>query len=190
MDLKFRRLDEVASTSIASVPAGATVAEAVASSGEAQWVVVIDADRHPVGLARTADLRKADNVPQISSLVSGPLVMLPGSQTVAEAVRDKRFTAYTGMMTEILGIVVMADDGSQPLGVWSGPEFDQYLVAGVRGSVDTGLGGTVGIDTLTQRCHYTEAGTACSSTQEFAEEPDEMPDCSNPDHLTAHKFVW
>jgi hypothetical protein len=94
------------------------------------------------------------------------------------------------MMTEILGMVVVTDDGSRPFGVWSGPEFNRYLIASVRGSIDTKLGGTVGIDNLTQRCRYTEDVKACTSTEEFAEMPDEMPSCDNPDHLEAHKFVW
>jgi hypothetical protein len=190
MDLELRRLDEVASASVASVSTRATVSDAATASADVAWVVVTGTDQRPVGLVPAVDLKDADGAVEVGTLVSGPLVMQPGRRTVGEAIRDTRFTAHKGMMTEILGIVVVTDDGSQPLGVWSGPEFNQYLITGVRGSIDTKLGGAVGIDNLTQRCRYTEGVRACTSTEEFAEMPDDMPSCANPDHLAAHKFVW
>jgi CBS domain-containing protein len=190
MDLKFKRLDEVATKQIRSVPAGATVSDALAASGDAHWVVLTGVDQRPVGLVPAADLHEADGTQKVSSLFSGPLVVQRGRSTVAEAVRDARFTAHEGMLTEIRGLVVVTDDGTEPIGVWSGPDFNQFLVAGVRGFIDTQLGGVVGIDNLVQRCRFAEDGKTCSSTQEFAEMPDEMPDCANPDKLTDHKFVW
>lgn len=192
MSLDPERLADVADDNFASVPDSTTAGTAAVHAGSAEWVVVTGDGHEPVGLLRRTQLSRAAAGQPVGELVKRPVIVLPQELTVAQTLASWPVREFAGAETEVDGVIVVAGDG-RPVGVLPGG-LDQYrVITRGPGSVDAGLGGTIGVGRIVRTCRFTDPVSAvkCTCRRSFAgPPPSPLPDCRNPAHLTQHLFVW
>jgi hypothetical protein len=195
MDERARKLADLASRDISTVSGSATVRDTRANAADVSWVVVTD-DEQPVGVVSRKRLARAEDDQRIGDLIGHPAIVLPAHLSVAESLRSWSFHDLMHELTELDGVIVLADDDS-PIGVWAGPDLDRFLPKVItRGSnsfSDTGLpGGITGIGRLIRLCRFIEqpTHTACAARRSFSAKPVPLPACKNPLQLTPHNFGW
>jgi hypothetical protein len=160
----------------------------------AEFITVSAAER-PAGAAAVWTVVVADGAP-VSAIAPGAVVP-PGAAlppvVVAAADLDVNAALTSAAFADIgdVGAVVVTD-GEQVTGVWAGRPLAEAVLRGpVRSVFRGGLPGPPATVPLIVRwCGYTEAGTACGTTEEFTVKPFPMPACRNDQGLAAHTFVW
>lgn len=193
MSLDRELLADAATDSFTSVPGSAAAGEAAAQASGTEWVVVTDTNRNPVGLLRRTQLERADERQRVEEIVKRPVIILPEHLPLAESLETWAFHEFAGALTELDGIIVVADD-DRPVGVLAGSPLNRYVLT-ARGpsSIDTGLRGTINnIGRIARSCQFADQAPArkCTARRSFSRPPAMMPDCENPDQLTPHLFDW
>lgn len=196
MDQDAQTLAQLASRDISIVSASAAVGDTAAAAGDVAWLVVTDGDQQPIGIISDDRLARASGRQQVSDLIKRPGIVLPSNLSVTEALRSWPFHDLKNELTDLDGVIVVADDNS-PFGVWAGRDLNKYLppptVRGGIGYADTGLPGPISnIGRIIRICRFIEqpARKACATARSFSAKPASLPACQNPAQLTPHEFKW
>ena len=186
-----QRLADLASVDIVTVPETASVADARAAAGGAEWIVLTDAESRPVRVLATAELEDVPTVRPIASIEAGPVFVLPSRLPVDLVGRTSQARRNAGGLLNIRGIVIYDEHPTRPVGVWAGPSLHRYLfLLSPSRTYDPTLPGHRSIPPIQHTCAFAEAALICEFLREFDELPDDMPRCDNPKHMTAHTFTW
>lgn len=186
-----RRLVDVASVAIVTVPETASVGDARAAAVGAEWVVLTDAESRPVRVLTAAELDHAPTGRSIAGVEAGPVFVLPSRLPVDLLGRTSQVRRNMGALLNIRGIVIYDEHPTRPVGVWAGPSLGHtlFLLSPSRTYHPT-LPGTINIPPIQHTCAFAEATLICGFLRGFDELPDDMPPCDNPKHMTAHSFTW
>ncbi|MFP5316864.1 MAG: hypothetical protein ACLGI2_01075 [Acidimicrobiia bacterium] len=164
-----------------------TVRSALADSGGASWLVIVDPDGQPVKVASREVLERTAPDASLETVMrrGAPLVVVDSNTPVPVAVASPAF----GEVHPDTAVLVVRGDEVE--GIWAGADLaGAFLSHGVRGLSDFDLPGRIAIPKIVVQCGYSEGSTTCLDRRSFAERPDVMPECDNPKHLSAHAVVW
>jgi hypothetical protein len=193
MEPEERRLADVASADIITVPDTASVADAraAAAAAGAAWIVITDAESRPVRVLPTAELTQVPAARPIATAAAGLVFVLPSRLPVDLLGRTGQVRRNAADLLNIRGIVIYDEHPAKPVGVWAGPSLNHYLfLLSPSRTYDPTLPGIINIPPIQRTCEFTEAALTCGFLRKFDELPDDMPLCDNPKHLTAHSFTW
>jgi hypothetical protein len=191
MEPDAQSLVDLASTDIVSVPGTASVGDARAAAGGAEWAVITDAASRPVQVLHTSELDAVQDDRVVASLDGAPVFVLPSRLPLDLVGRTSQAARIGARLLQVRAIVVYDQDPTRPVGVWGGSDFGTFLSQlSPSRSYDSSLPGNINLPPIRRPCSFFEAAVVCEWILECKELPDDMPECENPKQLTAHAFSW
>ncbi len=179
------RLADMELSDAAPAAAGSQVAD-VAAVG-LDWIVVFSGTV-PIAAVPASRLQAMTPELPLSEVIrdNPPTVIAHAEVSVASALNSWAFSQMSGDEA----VVVVDDSGL--CRVWAGPDLAEVReLAERRSAIDTRLpSDEIHIPEISRTCRFESGKGVCGAPVWFAEFPEPMPDCPNPNHVSPHRFVW